>query len=307
MFSIRKAFPALNALPLKGLAIVASLSLAGCVGGGSDGGSGDTKASAVCGETEIRNLLVGENSHRSENLSLCFDAESASLEGSEHIQDLHWEGNRLTFRTGDVDRPNQARIRVLDPNGATQVDINVVIENTSGQDIETRAEHLVDQSESIKVLESDRQVYAYTLEVAYLDDQISWSERQAMLAQWTPESTQSHDTLSEKIKETRAVLEDYRRGKVGEQQLAEAADNAISYLPSHGDYGARKLDELASDDRIDVRVPDVSFGVFTWRSSVEQVSRRLGNSAYGDLESGEWNFDSRYRFLTAVNDLETRS
>ncbi len=182
-----------------------------------------------------------------------------------------------------------------------------MVENTSGRAIETRAEHLVNQSGAIRTLAGDRRVYAYTLEVAYLDGQIGWSERQAMLAQWTPESTQSHDTLTEKIKETGVVLEKYRRGQVGEHRLAEAADNAISYLPSHGEYGARRLEELASDDRIDVRVPDVSFGVFTWRASVKQVSRRIGNSAYGDLDQGQWRFDAQYRFLTAVDELETRS
>ena len=309
MLSNRATYPAPTTQTLRGLAIVASFALAGCMGGGgsSSGGSGDTASTAACGATVVQNLLVNESERHHENLSLCFSADNASIEADGYVSGLQWDGNTLAFRTDNVDRPRSTEIRILDPDGASQVRINVVVENASGRADEVRAAHIVDNSEAIRQLESDRRIYAYTLETAYLDGQINWSERQAMLAQWTPETTQSHDILSTRIKETRKVLEAYRNGQAGEQQLAEATSNAVSYLPSHGDYGARKLDELARDERINVPVPDVSFGVLTYRASVERVARRVGNRAYGQLEQGEWEFDARYRFLSSVENLETRS
>ncbi|MGM0451028.1 MAG: hypothetical protein ACQERE_09380 [Pseudomonadota bacterium] len=309
MLSNLTPYPSPTTTTLKGLALAASLAITGCMGGGgsSSSDSGDTASTAACGATEVRNLLVDESGSHNEDLSLCFSADNAGIEADGHVSDLEWDGNKLAFSTNQVDRPRSTEIRILDPDGATQVRINVVVENASGRADEVRAAHIVNNSDAIRALENDRRIYAYTLETAYLDGQISWSERQSMLARWTPETTQSHDILSSRIKETEEVLEAYRNGEVGEQRLAEAADNAVDYLPSHGDYGAQKLEQLARDDRIDVTVPDVSFGVLTYRSSVEQVSRRVGNRAYGELEQGQWEFDDRYRFLSAVENLETNS
>ena len=298
----------LSAGLLKHITLAASLLLAGCIGGGSSGGdSSDTASTAACGKTETRNLLVNENTNYRDNLSLCFSADEGSLEADGQLSELHWEGETLAFRSGHVDRPRRTQIRVLDPDGSTQLRINIVVENRSGRADEIRADHLVDESASILALKEDRQAYAYMLEVAYLEGQINWSERQSMLADWTPETSSAHATLAEKIKKVERVLEDYRDGRAGEYQLSQAADLAASYLGAHGQYAADKLMELTGDQRIDVAVPDISSGQLAYRADVRRVSRHFGNPAYGELVRQQWQFDRRYRFLNDVDIVETRS
>ncbi|MYL25597.1 MULTISPECIES: hypothetical protein [Halomonadaceae] len=302
------AFLRLTATPLKHITLAASLLLAGCIGGGSSSGdASDTGSTAACGKTETRNLLVNENTTYRDNLSLCFSAEEASLEADGQLSELHWEGNTLAFRSSHVDRPRRTQVRILDPHGSTQLRINVVVENRSGRADEIRADHLVDESASILALSEDRQAYAYMLEVAYLEGQIDWSERQSMLADWTPETASAHGTLAEKIKKVERVLEDYRNGRAGEYELSQAADLAASYLGAHGQYAADKLMALARDQRIDVAVPDISTGELAYRAGVEQVSRHVGNPMYGELVQQQWQFDRRYRFLNDVDIVETRS
>lgn len=298
----------LSARRFKHISLAASLLLAGCVGGGSSSGdASNTASTAACGETETRNLLVDENTNYRDNLSLCFSAEEGSLEADGQLSDLHWEDSTLAFRSSHVDRPRRTQIRVLDPDGSTQLRINVVVENRSGRADEIRAERLVNERTSILALKEDRQAYAYMLEVAYLEGQINWSERQSMLAEWTPETSSAHGTLAERIKEVARVLEDYRNGRAGEYQLSQAADLAASYLGAHGQYAADKLTELTGDPRIDVAVPDISSGQLAYRADVERVSRHVGNPAYGELVRQQWQFDRRYRFLNDVDIVETRS
>lgn len=297
----------LHTCPLTRLATLLSVALlTGCLGGGSSGG-GDTEADAVaaCGNTEVRNVLVGETQRGNIDLSLCFDARDGSVDAGAHLSDVVYRNDRLTFNATEVDRPRETQISVLDPDGNTQIRINLAIQNTSGRPLETRAIQLVDQAGPILALQEDRRIYDYMLDVAYLEERITWSEKQALMQEWRPESRDAHARLDRRLKETADVLEAYQSGNASESELDSVSSDAVSALPNHGEYGARRLSELASEQNSPV--PDSSHGTLTYRDSTETVSRRIGNRNYGALESEEWQFDPTFTFLLAVTRKETRS
>ena len=288
--------------------LLSAFLLAGCIGGGSSSsGDGETEAdaTAACGQTEVRNLLVGENQSGNINTPLCFDAAEGTVVAGAHINDAVYRDDRVTFTAQKVDRPRQTQVAVLAPDGSTQIRINIAIQNTSGKSLETRATHLVNETQSVLALRDDRRIYDYLLEVAYLEERITWSEKQALMGEWRPESRETHARLERRLKHTAEVLDAYQSGRASETELESASSSAIAALAKHGEYGARRLSELASEQNSPV--PDTSHGTLTYRDRAETVSRRIGNRHYGEFQGGEWQFAPTFAFLSAVTQKETRS
>lgn len=279
--------------------------MTGCMGGGGSDDSGDTESAATCGRPEVRNHLVEESQRDHLTLDLCFDAQEGSVDSGDHISDVVYENDRLVFTAEEVDRPRETEVVILDPEGKTQVRVNIAIQNTSGESIERQATHLANQQQAILNLREDRRIYDYMLEVAYLEERITASEKQALMDEWRPESEETHAELSRRLAETAEVLEAYQNGDVSESELAATADNAVAVMPNHGEYGARRLSELASEQNSPV--PDTSHGTLTYRDDASIVSRRVGNRNYGEFQNDEWQFDTTFRFLTSVTNEETRS
>ena len=292
--------PVLNSL----ITLVIALLLGGCLGSGGSS-DGQAEAKAACGATEVRNLLVGEGRPGSMDLSLCFKASEASVDAGRFVTKAHFNGSRLQFTAEQVDRPRQTRLLILDPEGRTQLRINVVIRNTSGAALKARASHLIDQRGAILGHQEDRRIHDYILDVAYLQEKITWSEKQALMADWNPGSEASYARLEARINETGDILKAYLEGDASEDELAAAASSAIQMLPEHGEYGARRLSEVTQ--AYGSPVPDVSHGSLAYRESLDIVSRRSGNPNYGELIGDDWQFDFEFRFLKPVIDTETRS
>gem|GEM_PF-651372 len=287
--------------------LLSAVLFTGCMGGGGSGGGGNTEADsmAACGRTEVRNLLVGENQNGNIDIHLCFDAEEGAADAGAHLKNVIYRHDRLTFTADAVDRPRKTQITVLDPEGNTQLRINIAIQNTSGESLENRATHLVTETPSILDLREDRRLYDYMLDVAYLEERITWSEKQTLMAEWRPESREAHARLERRLKETAEVLDAYQSGRASESELDSVSSNAVAALPNHGEYGARRLSEIASEQNSPV--PDSSHGTLTFRERTETVSRRFGNRNYGDFENGKWQFATTFTFLSAVTQKETRS
>lgn len=289
--------------------LLSTLFLAGCIGGGgsSSGDTTDTSAdaTAACGQAEVRNLLVGESQSGHIDVPLCFDADKGAVDAGEHISDVAYRNDRLTFAAREVDRPRETQVDVLDPDGNTQLRVNIAIKNTSGEPLENRATHLVAETQSILELREDRRLYDYLLEVAYLEERITWTEKRALMQDWRPESRDAHARMERRLKRVAEVLGAYQSGGASETELASASSNALTTLSSHGEYGARRLSELASEQSSPV--PDTSHGTLTYRDRAETVSRRVGNRDYGDFQGGEWRFAPTFTFLDAVTREETRS
>lgn len=281
-----------------------AIMLAGCMGGGDSGG-GDADAMAACGRPEVRNMLVDEGGRDTLAVSLCFDAGEGRVDAGDHLRDVSFRNDRLTLTAREVDRPRKTEVTILDPDGNTQVRINIAIRNNSGEAIEARATHLVKEAESILELREDRRIHDYMLEVAYLEERITSSEKQALMAEWRPESRDSHQRLDKRLQETEDTLEAYQGGNASESELDAAADNAVSVLPNHGEYGATRLAETASEQ--DSPVPDTSHGTLTYRDTTRTVSRRFGNRNYGEFDGDEWQFSPTFTFLATVTEKETRS
>lgn len=288
--------------------LLAALLLAGCIGGGgSSGGDGDAEADAMaaCGRAEVRNLMIEETQSGAMSLALCFDEEEGKMEAGEHLGDVTYRNDRLRFSAREVDRPRETGVAILDPQGKTQVRINIAIKNTSGESLEARATELVNEAPSILALREDRRIYDYMLEVAYLEERITWSEKQALMKEWRPETREAHTRLEQRLQETADVLEAYQSGSTSESELDAVSSEALSVLANHGEYGSRRLSELASDQSSPV--PDTSHGTLTYRDRTETVSRRVGNPNYGEFKDTEWQFAPTFTFLSTVTRKETRS
>ncbi len=273
---------------------------------GSSGTGDSSSHSSACNGDDIVNLHEDELSDVSTDLPRCFEGNHASIETGGHLSDAHYSNGQVAFSVGEVDRPTQSTIHFHDADGQEILTVNVAIRNLSGQSIERKAEHLTRQGESLLTLAEDRELYQYLLEVAYLNEEIDWQEKQSRLAEWTPEDASHFEQLERRIERSDEVLEQYRNGEAGERALGRVTAQTVQTLPRHGQFGMEKLRDLAQD--LNTEVPDVHQGTLTYRSDAEQVSRRVGNRNYGQLTAeGDWQFDSRYEFIDDVMKQEKES
>ena len=292
-----------HASRLVSVGLVSVLALAGCMGesdssNSSRAGDGGPHSSA-CNGNDVVNLHEDELSDVTVNLPDCFGGNHSSIETGKHLSDAHYSNGRVAFTVAEVDRPSQDAIQFRGASGETLLTINVAIRNLSGQSIERKAKHLKGQNESLLALEEDRELYHYLLEVAYLNEEIDWPEKQSYLAEWTPEDGSHFEQLRQRLQDSDDVLERYRNGKAGERELGRATSRAVQALPRHGQFGMEQLRDLASE--LDTPIPNVHDGTLTYRSDAERVSRRVGNRSYGDFTAeGTWQFDRRYEFINDV-------
>lgn len=209
------------------------------------------------------------------------------------------EGGHLGIVSGETDRP--ASITGVLFSGAKGQNhesskiISIVIENTSAKDLESQAQHLIDQKQDILELKEDRSIYNFLVDLAYLNNLINHSEKINLINGFNPSDQPRHSTLTNYFGEFESAFDLYQSGESSDSQLENNLAAMDQEIISHARFSNAEFSSIQAMNF--ESVDDLTITDFTYDPVSGRYSRLLGHVETGAYTDAHWEFTPGYALI----------
>ena len=287
--------------------------LTACGGGGSGGGSSpapsqdknvveepavETKQ-VVTSEAGTKSVPVSNTSNLTYTVKENSDTASSTSNSSYDWLDVQFTSDSVVFNIGDVDRPYNLILEFTDKDSKEIVfKVSLFVDNASGKELVSKVERAISQSERILSLEDDKKIYFYIVDMLYLQDMITHSEKQENINAFNPEGQASYNLASNYMFDLKKKLAQYNKSMIDENALQEQLSLFESALITHGQYGSDAIESL---QQLNVSgLPSLPNTDFAFSNVGNLYSRFIGNENYGQWVNGNWTYNSSFEFLSSI-------
>lgn len=274
-----------------------ALVLSGCGGSSSSGEatseSGGRTALSAPARTAAVVVSVPENETRV--LAVGGSASGLTLSGVIPGVAAEYQDGNLILVASEVDRIVTGTL-TLAAGEITASQINVVVENSSGEPVYQRAHALARQHQLLLGLAADKQLYTHLVDLLYLSSRIMHKDKQSLLREFNPVGQASYGDFQLTGSQLVEQLDLYERGLSADSQLADALALAEAALATHSLYGQQRLAAI-EPELVDV-LPPLSGGSFGFEAAAGHYSRYQSGHQFGESSAdGTWTYSPEYRFL----------
>lgn len=291
--------------------------LTACGGGGGGGSSSPspTQDKTVPEQpvTETKEVVVSESGTQSLPVSnassliytVKSDSESTSSASTNSSSDLpSWltivfDSGSITFNVSEVDRPHSITIEFRDKNtNEVDFEVSLFVDNSSGKELVSKVERAISQSDRLLSLENDKKLYFYIVDMLYLQDLITHSEKVDTINSFSPEEQVSYDLASNYLADLKVRLNQYNAGIAGQDELAQQLTSFESAILTHGEYSSNAIESLQQINASGLPALPKTDIVFSESGNV--YSRFIGSSEYGQWVDGNWVYNPDFEFLSKI-------
>lgn len=284
--------------------------LGGCVGGGGGGDNSDSITSGNSGATPQSTpdlpplvMVSGDTLIRDISREFANDdhlQEMELLSNNEYVTG-HYQQGILTLEAAVVDVPVSSTLRLtLMSSGEEIVDFTVSVNpSASAAEVAVEADQLLAQAQDLKTLSEPLGLYTHFLKLAYWGGEITFGDKESLLAQWQPADSSYSALLSDSLDQLHARKEGYRTGDgTSKEDLQAAIDQVYSAVQSHVGYAEQRIDTL--HDRAADVLPEKPRFEYNYSTVTGHVSAFLGSGHSGYWEGDVWVFHPWMNFLDVV-------
>ena len=212
---------------------------------------------------------------------------------------MQFTSDSVVFNIGDVDRPYNLILEFTDKDSKEIVfKVSLFIDNASGKELVSKVERAISQSERILSLEDDKKIYFYIVDMLYLQDMITHSEKRENINAFNPEGQASYNLASNYMFDLKKKLAQYNKSMIDENALQEQLSLFEGALITHGQYGSDAIESL---QQLNVSgLPSLPNTDFAFSNVGNLYSRFIGNENYGQWVNGNWTYNSSFEFLSSI-------
>lgn len=279
------------------LALLSASILTAC-GGGSGGGKSPTPELI---RIDSSYLVADENS--SINVPINSSASDLAFEVISQVPSdigvLSLQGNDLKATFGETDRPGAVTAKVYSREKGidhpTSKLVTISVQNTSAAALEEQARQVLEQKNDILSLKEDQIVFKFLLDLAYLNDVITYGQKTSYIDGFNPTDPYSYVTLANDYANFESQHQSYLSGDKSDTSLSSNLSDVEQSIVSHADFAKTQFSNIKtlSDPFIsDLTATDMEYDPISNR-----YSRFIGQSSLGAYSGSEWSFLSGYQLL----------
>lgn len=284
-------FQAVAIIPLVGL-------ISACGGGGDS--SPDTSARQAAPQVDQRYVFVPEAS----TTAIGGDFEntgSFSVSGTENLVRvvLAEDRQRLIIDAPDVNQPRtlELLLKFEGDNQPHTFSLSVHVENTSALELETRVTDTLREKERLLDLEQDQVLFHFFVDLAYLNQLITHSDKQQYLDGFDPASATSYTEANATLQQLDEDYQRYQAADLTDAELELSLSRATRQIEIHSDYGAGKLAEIQSYTSLIAPTFD---GDLRYSPEAGFYSRYVDNDTYSEPSGDGFTLKPPYDALATV-------
>lgn len=218
---------------------------------------------------------------------------------------LNFNNKKLNIDIGNINKLITEKINFENDNKQVVFQIILNIKNNSASYLIKKSNEILNQKKALTNLSTDKKIYFYILDIAYLRKKISYNDKQFLYNNFTPLQQSNTTKLWSAYNKLSSLILNYKKGLVLDTTIKKVFDNLVNLSIEHEKYGIKKINEIKF--LFPKNMPDLTFGPLKYSKQSNVFSRFIGNKNYGYYKNKKWNFYKKYSFLNYIvnkNDME---
>lgn len=213
-----------------------------------------------------------------------------------------FRNNELSLSVPSIDRPvtSSLELRLVYAGQSTTQHVSISVKNTSEAALTQQADQTVAEQEAILDLAQDSVLYQFFVDYAYLNDLLTHSEKQQLLANFAPEEDAPFwSEVRTSIENLATEIAAYQQGDVSDQTLEQSLALVEESILKHGDYGAGLLEDIRPlvDELL---VSGLGSGELSYVPEAGIYSRILSTAHYGVFSDTGFQVAENYRPIESL-------
>jgi hypothetical protein len=275
--------------------LVLSLAVSACGGGGGGGSDSPSAKGDVVTPPAIPGMFTfSMNENEVLEKDIGFAPDYVRIESGISAVQADISGQKLVVTAGEIDRELLVRIDAV-RDGKVVTYAVVQVKNSSAVELVQKGEALDEQREELLNLEEAGKLFRYFVDVAYLGERITNSEKEDLIASFGDVDTQAYQVTSNALNSAYTAYRGYRAGVTDEYEFSEELESAELALDQYASQAALKFEALKGKLP---ELPDFSNLSFSFVTKEKRYSMFEGNPAFGDyLSDGTFQYSQPYSAL----------
>lgn len=277
--------------------LACSVLLTACGGGGSSDSNSGPVVSQPPSTPNTYTFSMEDDTQSSFDLGVEFDDLVSDV--SDDVASVSISGGGITVNAKDVDREHLVRVELYQGDKVKGY-VVISISNSDAAQAIAQAKSLVESKDAILEQEEAFKVFAHFADVAYLSERLSNSEKDQLIASFTPSDSGHYSDVAQAINDVAAALAGYQAGGLSDSDLAKAISSAEEHVSSHSAQGSGQLASL--QEVVGDLMPEFPATAISYRAQLDEYSRFEGNSDFGSFDSsGNFVYLDQFEILAEFN------